>query len=144
MTETPMNVPAEFPNVPVEFMYTSSSPTLFERIELDDAGEDPDKLAAATQVLRVSGVLLDEEGVAHLRQCKHAPRNNGFHEDIAIEELILAMKCACIPFKYHFMSLKLTPAKVDAQHELRIYKRKLTESVMHELEKAKRQMLSVN
>ena len=108
---------------------------------LDDAlHSDPDHIAINTHCLRVAGVVSGADGVAHMRQCKYAPNERLPLQDIAIEELILAVKCGCIPYKYHCLSLKLSGPKLDVINEMRAFKRQLQHDVTEQLVAYKRSM----
>lgn len=100
---------------------------------------DPDHIASNTACLRVAGVIVCDDGVAHMRQCRYATCA-GQAQDVAIEELILAVKCGCIPYKYHCLSLKLSAPKIDVMNELRTFKRQLHHDVNQQLVAYKRAM----
>ena len=59
---------------------------------------------------------------------------------LPVEEFILRNKCQCIPYKYSFLSLKLSPPQVDIEQHLRQYKAVLFDYVVQQLDITKKQM----
>lgn len=90
--------------------------------------------------LAIQDVVVDPETeTVHHVQCRQVDLSWDT-SPLPVEEFILRNKCQCIPYKYSFLSLKLSPPQVDIETHIRQYKAVLFNYVVHQLDVAKQQM----
>lgn len=91
--------------------------------------------------LALQDVVVDPETeTVHHVNCRQVDLSWDISSPLPVEEFILRNKCQCIPYKYSFLSLKLSPPQVDIETHIRQYKAVLFNYVVHQLDVAKQQM----
>lgn len=135
---------AESSPVDVTAMFHDMAVESVESGESGESGDDldtslPDSYEHPPLSLALQDVVVDPktETVHHI-QCRLVGAWDT--TPLPVEEFILRNKCQCIPYKYSFLSLKLSPPQVDIEQHIRQYKAVLFNYVVHQLDVAKQQM----